>query len=325
MRCRNTNSVDVYVPRGVSRKDADTPADRPCRVRALGVGPAEPAAATAAAGCGCAGGSSARCGPPGEVGPHAERAPPVRGPRRPAHALCGAAAAAVEERRPPSRRAPAATGARAGEPACAGAAARRCVVRLGLWPLGSEVVGRTGGLRVYRGCPGCRELPGVPRGCRAWSGSPPGVPGVPRRSGSPPGVPGLPQGSRASRLPGVRRGVRRGCRTFSGRPGRPGCRSPAATGAARAAGHPRSRARTWPVSECRAAGSGPRWRSGCRTPGSAGRRRSTVLPQTFTGTCTGTWTVLPDSTPGEPRRRRGARVGVREPPPRRALRRWPPR
>ncbi len=26
---------------------------------------------------------------------------------------------------------------------------------------------------------------------------------------------------------------------------------------------------------------------------------STVLPQTFTGTCTGACTVLPDSTPGE--------------------------
>jgi hypothetical protein len=25
----------------------------------------------------------------------------------------------------------------------------------------------------------------------------------------------------------------------------------------------------------------------------------TVLPQAFTGTCTGTWTLLPDATPGE--------------------------
>jgi hypothetical protein len=26
----------------------------------------------------------------------------------------------------------------------------------------------------------------------------------------------------------------------------------------------------------------------------------TVLPQTLTGMCTGTWTVLPDATPGDP-------------------------
>ena len=181
----------VCAPRGLPQ-GGHTPADGPCRVRTLGVGPTDACSATAAVGCGCAAGSSAssarrgerqgggkrsgprRAGPAPSVLPVSLATPAVR------RAPCGRSAAPPEQRPGTGRHRASRSIARARSARGAGrrAAAGRRRCWLGRLRLGRGLVAR--GL-LAPGYPAPVGLAGV--GC--------GVPGVARLPAST-GLHGLP-------------------------------------------------------------------------------------------------------------------------------------